>query len=416
MRIIEPLERIRPIWLSKVSYHLAGGEGVRQSLLFQLGRFYDLIEQVVEKGELALIEPLLNEWIEAHTLSDYQKKEASLQPVLDIMLLETFTIGRAALSENEALDLLETLLPVYTYTFDYISRKEDQILIDAVSRDLEKVNTTLEKLDRSKSDFIAIAAHELKTPLTLIEGYNSMLHEYLPGQETPDEIAMFLKGIQAGTSRLREIIDDMIDVSMIDNDLLSLNFQPIWIGQILQIIKREFSGLVKERRQTLEIEVFPGSETMTFGDAERLYQAFHNVISNAIKFTPDGGLVQVSGQKLPGFIEMTVKDTGIGIALENHTRIFEKFGWVGSASLHSTGKTKFKGGGPGLGLPIAKGIIQAHEGTIWAESKGHDEVKCPGTTFHILLPLRSEPPDDKTARLFAPLRDGEKTKDGEKNP
>ena len=415
MHIIEPLERIRPVWLSKVSHHLTGGEGVRQSLLFQLGRFYDLIKQVAEKGEPGLMEPLLNEWIEAHTLSDYQKNEASLQPVLDILLLETFTIGRATLSEREALDLLEALLPVYTFTFDYTSRKEDQILTEAVTRDLEKVNTILEKLDRSKSDFIAIAAHELKTPLTLIEGYNSMLHEHLPGQETQYDIAMFLKGIEAGTSRLREIIDDMIDVSMIDNDLLSLNFQPIWIGQILQIIKREFSGLGKERRQTLEIEAFPGSEMMTFGDAERLYQAFHNVISNAIKFTPDGGLVQVSGQKLPGFIEVTVKDTGIGISHENHTRIFEKFGWVGSASLHSTGKTKFKGGGPGLGLPIAKGIIQAHEGTIWVESEGHDEIRCPGTTFHILLPLRSEPPDDKTARLFAPLRDGEKTKDGEKN-
>ena len=400
---------MRPAWLSKVSQHLAGEEGIRQSLLFQLARFYDLIEQVVEKNEPGLMEPLVNEWIEAHTLSDYQKNEASLQPVLDILLLETFTIGRANLSESEALDLLEALLPIYTFTFDYTSRKEAQILTEAVSRDLEKVNTTLEKLDRSKSDFIAIAAHELKTPLTLIEGYNSMLHEHLPGQETLNEIAMFLKGIEAGTGRLREIIDDMIDVSMIDNDLLSLNFQPIWIGQILQIIKREFSGLVKERHQTLEIEAFLGSDTMTFGDAERLYQAFHNVISNAIKFTPDGGLVQVSGQKLPGFIEITVKDTGIGIAHENQTRIFEKFGWVGSASLHSTGKTKFKGGGPGLGLPIAKGIIQAHEGTIWVESEGHDEIKCPGASFHILLPLRSEPPDDKTARLFASLRDGEKT-------
>jgi signal transduction histidine kinase len=409
MHIIEPLERIRPVWLSKVSDHLTAGEGVRQSLLFQLGRFYDLIEQVVEKGELSLIEPLLNEWIETHTLSEYQKNETSLQPIFGILLQETFTIGRAILSETDALDFFEAVLPVYNYTFDYTCRKEDQILIDAVSRDLEKVNTTLEKLDRSKSDFIAIAAHELKTPLTLIEGYNSMLHEHLPGQESLNEIAMFLKGIEAGTSRLREIIDDMIDVSMIDNDLLSLNFQPIWIGQILQIIKREFSALVKERRQTLEIQSFPGSDTMTFGDAERLYQAFHNVISNAIKYTPDGGLVRVSGQKLPGFIEVTIKDTGIGIAHENHTRIFEKFGWVGSASLHSTGKTKFKGGGPGLGLPIAKGIIQAHEGTIWVESEGHDEIKCPGTTFHILLPLRSEPPDDKTARLFAPLRDGDKT-------
>ena len=113
MHMIEPIERIRPVWLSKVSYHLAAGEGVRQSLLFQLGRFYDLIEQVMEEGESSLIEPLLNEWIEAHTLSDYQKNETSLQPILGILLLETFTVGRVILSETEALDFFEAVLPVY---------------------------------------------------------------------------------------------------------------------------------------------------------------------------------------------------------------------------------------------------------------------------------------------------------------
>jgi signal transduction histidine kinase len=81
----------------------------------------------------------------------------------------------------------------------------------------------------------------------------------------------------------------------------------------------------------------------------------------------------------------------------------EKFGHLGSVSSHSSGKTTFKGGGPGLGLPITKGIIEAHGGAIWVESDGHDEVRCPGSSFHILLPLRKIPPDDKAARLFHPL-------------
>jgi signal transduction histidine kinase len=131
------------------------------------------------------------------------------------------------------------------------------------------------------------------------------------------------------------------------------------------------------------------------------------VITNAIKYTPDGGKISVDGRTLPGFVEITVTDTGIGIAPENHTRIFEKFGRLGNVSLHSTGKTKFKGGGPGLGLPITKGVIEAHGGAIWVESDGYDEVRCPGSTFHILLPIRKTPPDDKTAKLFRPL--GEST-------
>ena len=83
--------------------------------------------------------------------------------------------------------------------------------------------------------------------------------------------------------------------------------------------------------------------------------------------------------------------------------IFEKFGRLGNVSLHSSGKIKFKGGGPGLGLSIAKGIIEAHGGAIWVESPGYDEKACPGSTFHILLPIRRKPPDEKIAKLYEPL-------------
>ena len=148
---------------------------------------------------------------------------------------------------------------------------------------------------------------------------------------------------------------------------------------------------------------FPGWDEMLFGDGERLYQAFCNIISNAIKYTPDGGLITITGRTLPGFIETIIRDTGIGIDPDNYSRIFEKFGHLGSVASHSSGKTNFKGGGPGLGLPITKGIIEAHSGAIWVESDGHDEVRCPGSSFHILLPLRKTPPDDKAAKLFRPL-------------
>jgi signal transduction histidine kinase len=142
---------------------------------------------------------------------------------------------------------------------------------------------------------------------------------------------------------------------------------------------------------------------MTFGDPERMLQVLRNVISNAIKYTPDGGEITVEGRKLPGFMEVIVRDTGIGIDEEDIQAIFDKFVRLGDTALHSSGKTKFKGGGPGLGLRIAKGIIESHGGTIWVESPGYNETTCPGSTFHILIPLRSEPPDLQMAKLFAPL-------------
>ena len=127
------------------------------------------------------------------------------------------------------------------------------------------------------------------------------------------------------------------------------------------------------------------------------------MLLNAVKYTPDGGTITIAGRQLPGFVEVTITDTGIGIDLEDQGRIFEKFGQLGAVQQHSSGKTKFKGGGPGLGLPITKGIIEAHGGTIWVESEGYDEVNTPGSTFHILLPLRTSPPDDKKSLLFGAL-------------
>jgi signal transduction histidine kinase len=117
----------------------------------------------------------------------------------------------------------------------------------------------------------------------------------------------------------------------------------------------------------------------------------YQLIVNAIKYTPDGGTVTISTQTatmdedIP-CVEITVKDTGIGLDAEHHELIFEKFYQVGGVELHSSGKTTFKGGGPGLGLAIVRGVVRAHGGKVWVESAGHDEVDFPGSVFYIQLP------------------------------
>ncbi|MEW6094620.1 MAG: HAMP domain-containing sensor histidine kinase, partial [Chloroflexota bacterium] len=266
---------------------------------------------------------------------------------------------------------------------------------------LVDMQTKLERLDRSKSSFISVAAHELKTPLTLVEGYTTMMRDIAKGGNSSNgQMDSLIEGVNTGIRRLRSIVDDMIDVSLIDNNMLALHFQPVWLNNILALIHNELADSIQNRKQVYSVQNFPGIDQMFFADPERLYQAFRNILINAIKYTPDGGRVTVTGRTLPGFIEVTVTDSGIGISAENQETIFEKFGQLGNVSLHSSGKTKFKGGGPGLGLPIARGIIEAHGGTIWVESEGHDEKKCPGSTFHVLLPMRTEPPDPTIAKLF----------------
>jgi len=297
-----------------------------------------------------------------------------------------------------------------------VIRYEMETRVAHISNELGKVQEKLQILDQNKSKFISVAAHELKTPLTLIEGYASMMADMVQNSEQA-QMKNYLSGVNTGILRLRDIIDDMIDVSLIDNNLLILNIQPLWISHLLNLLRYEFKKVIDERKQTLDIHEFEGSELMIYGDSERLYQALHNVVANAIKYTPDNGTIYIKGRLLPGFVEITVKDTGIGISLENQTLIFDKFNQLGRTDLHSSGKTKFKGGGPGLGLSIARGIIEAHSGTIWVESDGYDEVKLPGSTFHILLPTRTEPTNPVLVKFFGNLEQQIETElRGKENP
>jgi signal transduction histidine kinase len=407
MKTAELLANIRSPWLFTVSHRLAQGEELRENFEQLLVSFFESLQQAVESSDFGALDLVLDGWVQARTESELERREAGLLPVIGQILLLTLEISREKLTGQDALALISDIMPAFLHATEYVVRRETALYVEHMSRELEKANVTLKRLDRSKSDFISIAAHELKTPLTLIEGYTAMMRDQLPKQEQFEQSQVLLKGMDNGTRRLREIVDDMIDVSLIDNSLLSLHFQPVWPNRLLRTLQIEFRNVITQRRQVLEVCAFPGSNEMTFGDEERLSQAFRNLFSNAIKYTPDGGRIVVDGRKLPGFVEITIADNGIGIDAEDHTRIFEKFGGLGSVSLHSSGKTKFKGGGPGLGLPITKGIIEAHGGAIWVESAGYDETKCPGSMFHVLLPSRKSPPDDKMAKLFHPLSESQ---------
>jgi len=402
MQLIGYLNQIRIEWINEATNRLATDENIREGFRSSLDRFYDALLLTVESGDYHCMDPVLDEWVGALMKTEMDLSKISVSPIINQFLLITFEVARKQLDDQSTAELLGTIIPIHTYAFTYSTQIETNFQIQQISKELDSARLSLEQLDKSKSDFISIAAHELKTPLTLIEGYTSMLRDRL-GDEVYSQTEIVLKGIDNGTRRLREIVDDMIDVSLIDNDLLALNFQPLWINRLLELVENEFRVIIQERQLVFDIKQFPGSHEMTFGDNERLFQAFCNLVSNAIKYTPDGGEVVLDGRLLPGFIEITIADSGIGIDANDQTRIFEKFGRVGDVSLHSSGKTKFKGGGPGLGLPITRGIIEAHGGTIWVESAGYDEVRCPGTTFHVLLPIRKEPPDDKVARLFQTL-------------
>ena len=396
------LAKVRPIWIMRVGQELARGMEVRADFEEQLERFFDLLGQSLTTGDPAWMDPILLDWAKSSTETELEDEPYHVSFLINRMIALTIQVSRETLTKQQALDLLAAVIPIYTYGLEVVARYEMETRVAHISSEMEKVQKRMERIDKSKSTFISVAAHELKTPITLIEGYASMMDDLMQ-QGRATNLDSLLAGMNTGIDRLRNIVDDMIDVSMIDNDLLQLNFQPIQVAQMLSALSLEVEPALRTRKLTIDFKEFDGSRQWIYLDATRITQALRNVINNAIKYTPDGGTISIDGRKLSGFVEVTVADTGIGISAEDQAIIFEKFGQLGRVDLHSSGKTKFKGGGPGLGLPIARGILEAHGGSIWVQSEGHDELKNPGSTFHILIPARTESPDPGMSKFFDTL-------------
>ena len=272
--------------------------------------------------------------------------------------------------------------------------QELELRVQERTEELARLNRDLAILNKKKSDFVAIAAHELKTPLTLIQGYAEMLAEGGVHDLPAETLERLASGIVNGTNRLRTIVEDIIDVSLIDTEVMSLNLELSALYNIVELACKDWREIARERNQTVHIEDFQDLPYIE-ADALRLHQVFGNIVGNAVKYTPDGGRITISARHLeaqddqPSFAEVVISDTGVGIDLEEQERIFDKFYRVESPDFHSSSKTKFLGAGPGLGLTIAKGIVEAHGGRIWVESPGFDLAQFPGSHFHILLPVRS---------------------------
>lgn len=281
----------------------------------------------------------------------------------------------------------EMALSMVRTTIDRL-RMNDRLQIEEMHRAYE----ALQRLDRAKLDFIQVAAHELRTPITIIRGYRDVLSSH-PVVKKDTDLLRIINGMGEGTERMFEIVNSMLDVSKIDNQTLQVAFVPVLPRMVFSETLHTFEKACAQRSITIR-QHHQKSPTVPFihGDPVLLNKVFYQLLSNAIKYSPDGSVIDVITREamdaeLGHCFEIIVADHGIGIAAEQMPFIFEKFYQGGNVSLHSSSKTAFRGGGPGLGLAISKGIIEAHGGKIEADSPGRDEKLCPGTTFRVLLPV-----------------------------
>ncbi|HSB32992.1 MAG TPA: ATP-binding protein [Nitrospirota bacterium] len=246
------------------------------------------------------------------------------------------------------------------------------------TEELREANRKLKELDKLKSDFITVASHELRTPVTSIKAYVELL--LTKPNLSPEKKNRILSIIDAESDRLARLIKDLLDLSMIESGNIAWRFTDVSLDDVIRDSLAGIMPLAENKAMRMESSIEPGLPPLR-GDRDRLVQVVTNLLTNAVKFTPPNGLVHVSARREAGpppRITVSVTDTGTGIPEEDLKIIFDKFQRSGD---HLTSAVE----GTGLGLAIAREIVEFHGGTIWAESS-----QGKGSTFSFTLPLERE--------------------------
>jgi signal transduction histidine kinase len=280
-----------------------------------------------------------------------------------IGVIETLNkkVGRAYSQDD--VTLLETLA----------SQAAVSILSTLMLDEMNRAYEELEESEKRKTDFIAIASHELRTPLGLIMGYSTELLDNCKDPRMRPQLEVIVRS----TNRLKKIIEDFSNISSFQTGKARISHRKLSLAKLIRDVAASFQQTASNKHITLIVDL-PQNDLNMEGDAEKLILALSNLIENGLTFTDKGGHVLVSAERLPGYMKVSVIDDGIGIPAKDLSRVFERFYQVES---HLTRHH----GGMGLGLSVAKAMIELHNGQIWVES-----LEGKGSNFSFLLPVRDE--------------------------
>jgi len=242
-----------------------------------------------------------------------------------------------------------------------------------IEKEIQEKNEELAEASRAKSEFLAHMSHELRTPLNVIIGFSELMMDELPG-EVNEEQGQCLSDILGSGQHLLSLINDILDLSKIESGKMELKLTNIALPSVIESLRREIMPVIGKREQSLDVEVEEGLPLVR-GDKVKVRQVLLNLLSNAAKFTPDGGKLKVEAIRNGDWCQVSVVDRGIGIKKEDQEKIFEPFSQLDD--LQAEGK-----GGTGLGLTLARQIIEKHGGRMWVESKYRK-----GSKFSFTQPL-----------------------------
>lgn len=231
----------------------------------------------------------------------------------------------------------------------------------------------LEHAEKLRRELIADVSHELRTPLTAVKGYaEGLLDDVLPANhETYEQI-------RKQAERIQRLVADLQELSFVEAEEFAIQIRLTSLTGLEESLHKLIGRQFKEKGVRLEFDVEAGLPKI-WADEDRLNQVLVNLLNNALQYTPSGGVVRVSATRANGEVRVDVSDTGVGIAAEHLSRIFDRF--------YRADKSRSReGGGSGIGLTIAKRLVEAHGGHIWANSGGLGK----GSTFSLTLPIKPE--------------------------
>ncbi len=242
--------------------------------------------------------------------------------------------------------------------------------------ELTRSKDELQRLANQKSDLLSTVSHEIRTPLTSLLGYGEFLEEGLYGELDPQQIEVLRRMVQGGRDLL-ELINNLLDMSKLEANRIELHCEPVRIGILISNALEKIAPIAQRKGVSLSEASLPDDFPLVEVDAMRIIQVLVNLVGNAVKFTEPGGKVEVGANLVGGEVQVFVKDSGIGIPIDEQKRLFERFTQAENIKRY---------GGTGLGLAISRELIALHGGRIWLDSTPNK-----GATFTFSLPLWHEP-------------------------
>ena len=275
------------------------------------------------------------------------------------------------------------LKPLKTEQIRLVANKcREKIALSLENRALKLANEKLRELQAIKDKFIAITSHELRTPVSHLRGYISILNESYFHTLTAAEKKECMSVINAAVLDLEQIVTDMYDLLALEQHAMMLKPEKINLNELLEQITQGFKLAIQQRQQVFSWQASATVLTI-WADRLKIKILVSELLQNAIKFTPNHGVIHLALHAEGDFAVISVRDNGVGIQPENLGKIFEKFYEVQNSDHHSSSKTGFMGGGLGLGLSLARAIAEAHDGGIKITSKPGE-----GSTFQVFLPIK----------------------------